>query len=169
MILIEPTIQARFGRSLRQRALSAFLKQAADATGLRGDVSVLVTGDEEIRRLNRIYRGKNKATDVLSFPASEPVKGPSVVAGDLAISAETAARQAEEMGHPLAMELQILVLHGVLHLGGYDHENDQGQMERKEAALRWRFGLRAGLIERAGPSSKAAASTRVPARQRSRP
>ena len=135
MILIEPTIQARFGRSLRQRALSAFLKEAAGAVGLDGDVSVLVTSDEEIRRLNRIYRGKNKPTDVLSFPAPAPVHGHEHMAGDLAISAETAARQAAEIGHPLAMELQILLLHGLLHLGGYDHEADQGQMERKEAAI----------------------------------
>ncbi len=72
------------------------------------------------------------------------------MAGDLAVSVETAARQAEEFGHPLATELQILVLHGLLHLGGYDHETDEGQMARREAALRRRLGLRAGLIERAG-------------------
>ncbi len=166
MILIEPTIQAKYGRSLRQRALSAFLKEAAGAVELNGDVSVLVTSDEEIRRLNRIYRGKNKATDVLSFPAAEPLNGHPGMAGDLAISAETAARQAEELGHPLATELQILVLHGLLHLAGYDHEIDQGQMARREAALRRRLGLRAGLIERAG---QAAGPGTAPARRRRRP
>ncbi len=169
MILIEPTIQARFGRDLRRRVLSAFLKQAADATGLKGEVSVLVTGDDEIKRLNRIYRGKNKATDVLSFPAPDSVNGHNKVAGDLAISAETAARQAAELGHPLAMELQILILHGVLHLGGFDHESDQGEMERKESALRWRLGLRAGLIERAGDASRQVVSKPGMARRRSQP
>jgi len=160
MILIEPTIQARFGRALRQRALTVFLREASGAAGVKGKVSVLVTGDEQIRKLNRIYRGKNKATDVLSFPAAEPVNGPRDIVGDLAISAETAARQAEDFGHPLAMEVQILMLHGLLHLSGYDHESDDGEMERKEAALRWRFGLRSGLIERAGQAAKRARARR---------
>lgn len=148
MILIEPTIQARFGRAVRRRALTAFLGQAAEAVRLRGQVSVLLTGDTEIRRLNRTFRHKDQATDVLSFPASPSLNGHAPSAGDLAISVETAARQAEEFGHPLAIELEILVLHGVLHLGGYDHESDAGEMARKETALRKRFGLRPGLIER---------------------
>ncbi len=148
MILIEPTIQARFGRAVRRRALTAFLRQAEEAMRLRGQVSVLLTGDQEIRRLNRTFRHKDQPTDVLSFPASPSLNGHAPSAGDLAISVETAARQAEEFGHPLAVELQILVLHGVLHLGGYDHESDAGEMARKEAALRKRFGLRTGLIER---------------------
>jgi probable rRNA maturation factor len=160
MILIEPTIQDRFGRALRQRALSAFLREASAAVGLRGEVSVLLTGDRRIRKLNREFRGKDKATDVLSFPAAAPMNGHGGIAGDLAVSVETAARQAEEHGHPLATELQILVLHGLLHLGGYDHETDKGQMARKEAALRRRFGLRAGLIERAGNASKRASRRR---------
>ncbi len=148
MILIEPTIQARFGRAVRRRALTAFLRQATEALKLDGEASVLLTGDTEIRRLNRKFRHKDQATDVLSFPAAAPVNGHRRAAGDLAISVETAARQAEEFGHPLDNELQILVLHGLLHLGGYDHESDKGRMARKEATLRRRFGLRAGLIER---------------------
>ena len=148
MILIEPTIQARFGRAVRQRALAVFLKEAAHALGLAGEVSVLLTGDEHIRKLNRVYRGKNKATDVLSFPAADPSNGHAPVAGDLAISVETALRQAADFGHPLATEVQVLILHGLLHLGGYDHDADEGQMARKEAALRKRFGLEWGLIER---------------------
>jgi probable rRNA maturation factor len=171
MILIEPTIQARYSRSLRQRALAAFLKKASEAAGFRGDVCVLLTGDEQIRRLNREFRRRDEATDVLSFPAAPhkptgDLYGPPAVAGDLAVSVETAARQAEEFGHPLGTELQILVLHGVLHLGGYDHESDKGQMARKEAALRRRFGLGAGLIER---SRLARAPKRAAARTRSRP
>jgi probable rRNA maturation factor len=160
MILIEPTIQARFGRALRQRALAVFLKNAAAAVGLAAEVSVLLTGDEQIRRLNRIYRGKNKATDVLSFPAAGPQNGHVHLAGDLAISVETALRQAAEFGHPLATEVQILVLHGVLHLSGYDHETDEGQMADKEAALRRRFDLGPGLIERAGRPAGRAKSSR---------
>lgn len=155
MILIEAPIQAKFGRALRQRALDVFLREAAQAAKLKGDVSVLLTGDAEIRRLNREFRHKDKATDVLSFPVVHhrehrgrgDVRGADL-AGDLAISVETAARQAEEAGHSLFVELQILLLHGVLHLAGYDHETDSGMMARKEAALRKRFGLEMGLIER---------------------
>ncbi|MGB9032004.1 MAG: rRNA maturation RNase YbeY, partial [Acidobacteriaceae bacterium] len=87
-------------------------------------------------------------TDVLSFPAPESLNGHRPPAGDIAISVETAARQAGEFEHPLATELQILALHGLLHLGGFDHESDNGRMARKETALRRRFGLAASLIER---------------------
>jgi len=148
MILIEPTIQVRFGRALRPRVLAAFLKHASESARLAGDVDVLLTSDAHLRRLNREFRGKDRPTDVLSFPAPESLNGHRRVAGDLAISVETAARQAEERGHALATELEILVLHGLLHLAGYDHETDQGRMARKEAALRRRFGLTEGLIER---------------------
>jgi probable rRNA maturation factor len=86
------------------------------------------------------------------------------MAGDIAISVETAARQADEFEHPLATELQVLVLHGLLHLGGYDHEADEGQMARKETALRRRFGLAASLIER---SSKPVQNG--PVRKKARP
>lgn len=165
MILIEPPIEAKFGRALRRRALAAFLAEAAQAAKLRGDVSVLLAGDARIRRLNREFRHKDQPTDVLSFPAAQTTKG-HPIAGDLAISVETAARQALETGHSLAVELQILVLHGVLHLAGYDHEADAGQMARREAALRRRFGLAHGLIERAampqGPAKKQSRRSRRP-------
>lgn len=148
MIQTDPDIRAHFGRRLRVRTLAAFLEQAAAAAGLRGEVSVLLTGDEQIRALNRAWRRKNKSTDVLSFPAP-PLDGPGErMAGDLAVSVETAARQAAEIGHTLAIELQVLLLHGALHLAGYDHEADTGQMARKEARLRKKLGLQAGLIER---------------------
>jgi len=155
MILIEPTIQARFGRQLRLRTLSGFLECAAAAAKLRGEVSVLLTGDSQIRRLNRRFRRKDKPTDVLSFPALE-LPGEQALAGDLAISVQTAARQAEDLGHALSVELQILILHGLLHLAGYDHEQDSGQMARREATLRRRLGLSQGLIERttAGPTKR---------------
>ncbi len=166
MILIEPTIKTKFGRALRTRALGLFLEEAAVAVRLPGAVSVLLTSDAEIRRLNREFRHKDKATDVLSFPAihhrghrgrnTDRLGEVPEISGDLAISVETAARQAEEFGHALATELQILVLHGLLHLGGFDHETDDGGMARKEARLRRKFGLAAGLIERSGTEFGAA-------------
>jgi probable rRNA maturation factor len=108
---------------------------------------VLLTTDESIRRLNRQFRGRNKATDVLSFPAglSPAIK----IAGDLAISVPTARRQALECGHSLATEIKILMLHGLLHLAGYDHETDEGEMARREQKLRTKLRLPSGLIERA--------------------
>ena len=152
MILIDPAIQTTFGRTLRRRELTAFLREAQQSAGLRGSVSLLLTGDDHIRQLNRDFRRKNKPTDVLSFPAPEiPGLKPglkSAPVGDLAISVETAARQADGLGHPLASELKILTLHGLLHLAGYDHETDSGEMARKEALLRKRLGLASGLIER---------------------
>lgn len=154
MILIEPAIEAKFGRAVRRRALTAFLAQAAAAVRLEGEISVLLTTDKNIRRLNRAFRHKDKSTDVLSFPAPEGIDGPACTAGDLAISVETAARQAGEAEHALYAELEVLLLHGLLHLAGYDHEADEGQMARREAALRRRFGLSAGLIERTAAGSK---------------
>jgi probable rRNA maturation factor len=159
MIQTEPAIQAIFGRTLQRRALAAFLAQASEAVRLKGDVSVLLTTDAEIRRLNRTFRHKNKATDVLSFPAPAAVPAQPHSAGDLAISVETAQRQAADCGHALFVELQVLLLHGVLHLAGYDHENDTGQMARKEAALRRQFGLSAGLIERSSRAGQPRAAT----------
>jgi len=110
---------------------------------------VLLTSDAAIRRLNRRFRGKNKATDVLSFPA-EAGFGAEKIAGDLAISVPTARRQGTACGHSLATELKVLILHGLLHLAGYDHESDSGRMARRERLLRGRLGLPMGLIERAG-------------------
>lgn len=124
--------------------LTRYLREAQSAVGLKGEVCVLLTTDEGIRRLNRRFRKKNKATDVLSFPA-EPGFG---LAGDLAVSVETAARQAAEQGHRLSVELRVLMLHGLLHLAGFDHEADEGEMARKERRLRERLGLPLGLIER---------------------
>ena len=154
MIVIEPSIRAQFGRSaFTKRELEAFLAEAARVAGLEGSISVLLAGDVEIRRLNKEFRGKDKATDVLSFPAGDGV-GRRRVAGDLAISVETAAREAPQRGHTLDLELRVLLLHGVLHLAGMDHETDSGEMARKEERLRKRLGLekrglRQGLIARA--------------------
>jgi probable rRNA maturation factor len=148
MIVYEPAVDRKLPRAARprRRELARFLRRVIDATGLAGEVSVLLTGDEEIRALNRKYRQKDKATDVLSFPAAEMAEG---VAGDLVISLETALMQAEERGHTLEMEIKVLLLHGLLHLAGYDHESDNATMHRKEARLRRELGLTAGLIQRA--------------------
>ena len=126
--------------------LARYLREAQAAVGLRGEVSVLLTTDAGIRGLNKRFRKKDKATDVLSFLV-EPGFG---LAGDLAISVETAVRQAAEQGHRLSVELRVLMLHGLLHLAGHDHERDDGEMARKERRLRAKLGLPQGLIERAG-------------------
>ncbi|HEX3435557.1 MAG TPA: rRNA maturation RNase YbeY [Pseudacidobacterium sp.] len=129
------------------RELRGFLRKAKAAVGLHGEVSVLLATDSSIRILNRDFRKKDKATDVLSFPADAAHPDPKV-SGDLAISLDTARRQAEEQGHSLQMELKVLLLHGVLHLAGLDHESDTGQMARKESALRKQLDLPTGLIQR---------------------
>lgn len=131
----------------RRRRLAQFLSLAIQAAGLQGEVSVLLTGDRRMRALNRKFRHRDRPTDVLSFPAA-PEFAAAGFAGDLAISLETAARQAAERGHPLEAEIEILILHGLLHLAGYDHESDFGQMARRERALRKRLSLPLGLIER---------------------
>ena len=99
------------------------------------EVSVTITNDRRLHELNRRYRGKNKPTDVLSFPYDEP-EGPI---GDVVISVDRAAAQALEKGHGLQRELEILVLHGSLHVCGFDHETDNGEMDRIEQRLRRRL------------------------------
>ena len=132
--------------TVNKPALARFLKRAQLAVGLTGEVNILITSDAEIKRLNRTFRGKNKPTDILSFPA--PAEVPEL-AGDLAVSIDTAARQADQYEHTLETEVRILILHGLLHLAGEDHETDQGEMAAREATLRRRFKLPATLIERA--------------------
>ena len=145
---------------LSPSGLGRFLRAAQKAVGLPGSVDVLLADDATLRRLNRTFRGKNKATDVLSFPAGATTvffggpDGPEL-AGDLAISLETAARQAEQYGHSLRDEVRVLLLHGVLHLAGFDHEMDSGEMAAREAELRRKLGLGTSLIARAnGPRGK---------------
>ena len=106
-------------------------------------MTVAIVSDARVRALNRKFRKKDRATDVLSFPSEEPG-----YLGDVVISSGIAARQARAAGHPLATELRVLALHGLLHLLGYDHERDDGQMARLERRLRRVGGLREGLIER---------------------
>jgi probable rRNA maturation factor len=123
--------------------LARWLASVAPARA-RGTVTVALVPDARVRALNRRYRRKDRPTDVLSFPADEPGE-----LGDVVISLGVARRQAGTAGHALGTELRVLALHGLLHLLGYDHERDDGQMARLERRLRRKGGLREGLIERA--------------------
>ena len=147
MIVIEAVRGKAHVSVLGKRELNRFLDGVAKTLGLTGEFSVLLTGDERLRELNLQFRGMDKATDVLSFPPL-PEAANGGHGGDLAISLETAAVQAKEHGHPLQMEVKVLILHGLLHLAGYDHERDRGQMRRRETLLRKRFALPLGLVER---------------------
>jgi probable rRNA maturation factor len=138
------TVEIVAGDGARATGLGAWLQSVAPARA-RGVVTVALVSDARVRALNRRYRRKDGATDVLSFPAGEPG-----VLGDIVIARGVARRQAVAAGHPLATELRVLALHGLLHLLGYDHERDDGHMARLELRLRRKGGLREGLIERAG-------------------
>jgi probable rRNA maturation factor len=134
---------------LSASALERFVLRARRLIHLNGSVNVLVTNNSELRALNQRFRGADKATDVLSFPAAEE-DGSKVrrSAGEVAISADIARENARRLGHSAANEVKILALHGILHLAGFDHEHDHGEMARKEKQLRQRLKLEAGLIER---------------------
>jgi probable rRNA maturation factor len=155
MIVIEAARAKRLpaASALGKRDLNRFLVKATEALGLAGEFSVLLTGDEDLRAMNLQFRGLDKPTDVLSFPAL-PEAANCGQGGDLAISLDTAAIQAVDHGHTLQMEVKILILHGLLHLAGYDHERDQGQMRRRESRLRKQFALPAGLVERSQPARR---------------
>jgi len=145
---------------LSEMALARFVVRARRAAGLHGSVNVLVSGSRKLRALNFRFRGKDKPTDVLSFaPLPGLVSG---LAGDIAISAEIAAQNARHLGHSAAQEIKILVLHGILHLAGYDHESDRGTMARKEVRLRKSLGLPSGLIERSGLRASSGRSGKEP-------
>jgi probable rRNA maturation factor len=103
-------------------------------------VGVRFAGDRAVRRLNREFRGKDKPTDVLSFPGEESPEGRHL--GDIVISIPTAERQAASRGAALEDEVRLLLIHGVLHCLGHDHETDQGEMDRLEARLRRRWWKR---------------------------
>ncbi|MFQ5926099.1 MAG: rRNA maturation RNase YbeY [Terriglobia bacterium] len=135
----------------RQRKVSFSAKKLqklaytlAEAVGIAPEsFTVALVSDDQIRALNQRFRGHPSATDVLSFPAHRR-RHRSVrngYLGDVVISLETAKRQARQRRHSLGTELGLLMLHGVLHLLGYDHEADQGRMNRRERGLRRRLGL----------------------------
>jgi probable rRNA maturation factor len=112
---------------------------------LQAEFTCLITTDAELQRLNRQFRGKDYATDVLSFPGSN----------ELVISYRRAKAQAREFGHSVPDEIRVLMLHGVLHLLGMDHVTDSGQMARRESVWRRKLGLPDGLISRATARVKA--------------
>jgi probable rRNA maturation factor len=131
---------------LRQRALERFARKLQQDVARGRAFDCLITGDSEMRRLNRAFRGKDESTDVLSFPAASNWRASRL--GDLAISAARARAQAKEFGHDAEDEVRVLMLHGVLHLMGFDHETDRGEMARAEKRWRTRLVLPDGLIER---------------------
>jgi probable rRNA maturation factor len=149
-------LERRKTKELNRLALARFANKAQRAAGLGCEVNILLTGDAEMRRLNRQFRGKDMPTDVLSFPTHAPAAG----GGDIAISMAAARTQAAACGHTLLTEIKVLMLHGMLHLAGHDHERDRGQMLRLEQKLRAELHLAEGLIERTLPERSA---TRKPA------
>jgi probable rRNA maturation factor len=142
----------------RRRALSShaddilrFARRARLAVGIKGTVSILVSSNECMQAMNRHFRHKDKPTDVLSFPASDHVRG--LHAGDIAISGDIAVANAHALGHSASSEVKILVLHGMLHLAGFDHETDTGAMATLEHKLRAALRLPGSLAERAAPNA----------------
>jgi len=133
----------RVPAGVRPRSIQFFARKLQRELAKGRPFDTLIAGDAELQRLNREYRGKDYATDVLSFPSDT-----RPFLGDLAISAARARAQARDFGHSTEDELRILMLHGVLHLTGMDHESDSGAMARVEKRWRARLGLPAGLIER---------------------
>jgi probable rRNA maturation factor len=131
-------------RGFSRRQARAFAKRLETEITHGRPFTCLIAGDAEVRRLNRDFRKDDRATDVLSFPSVQSLG----FLGDIAISWERAKSQAAEYGHPVGKEIEILMLHGVLHLLGYDHEKDRGQMARAESKWRAALGLPNGLIKR---------------------
>ena len=125
------------GKKIDTEAWSRFAVQALDAIGNPGSsATIAFVSNQRIRNLNRQFRKIDRATDVLSFPAEEETN-----LGDIAISVETAAAQAKENGLRFETEIAQLILHGLLHLSGYDHETDNGEMNRLELRLRKKLGI----------------------------
>ncbi|MCI6178734.1 MAG: rRNA maturation RNase YbeY [Campylobacter sp.] len=120
------------------------LEQIADFLGA-GDVELVFVNDDEMRKINRSQRDIDKATDVLSFPYEQVSGG---LMGSVVISTDTASRVASELGHSIECEIALLFLHGVLHILGYDHEIDGGQMRQKEKEVIEHFSLPDSLIIR---------------------
>lgn len=128
--------------ALEAPGLGTWLEAVAPARA-RGNMTVALVPDSRVKALNERYRHKNVATDVLSFEGGE-----AGFLGEVVIATGVARRQARQAGHPVQVELRVLALHGLLHLLGYDHEQDHGRMARLERRLRRKGGLREGLIER---------------------
>jgi probable rRNA maturation factor len=132
-----------------KRAITNFARMLAHRIANGRSFTCLITGDSELRRLNRAFLGCDYPTDVLSFPAFDS----SVTLGEIAISADRANAQALSLGHPHLEELRVLILHGLLHLVGMDHEHDSGEMACAERKWRAELNLPQTLIARASASS----------------
>jgi probable rRNA maturation factor len=148
--------------ALPRRRLLSFARTLSAEVAAGRSFTILLTGDADLRAWNRQFLGHDYPTDVLSFPQESPNQS----VGEIAISVDRAAEQAAGHGHSLEAEIQVLMLHGVLHLIGMDHERDSGQMKRAERKWRRAFGLGEGLIERAarGPRRQSRASARTTSR-----
>jgi probable rRNA maturation factor len=149
---LEVIVTDVLGRRRRDPGVGAWLRRAAPGRAA-GTMGLVLASDSAVRRLNRRFAGADRATDVLSFPSD--ARGPARVArpgsylGDVVVATGVSRRQARAAGHGWATELRILALHGLLHLLGYDHATDRGEMARLERALRRRAGVAEALIERA--------------------
>ena len=148
MVIFDPPITGVSNSSVSAAQLQRFARRAQKLAEVQGEVDILIATNKRLRELNRRFRRKDKPTDVLSFPR------PS--GGDIAISAQIALENAQRYGHSLAIELKILVLHGMLHLAGYDHESDNGRMARAESRLRSQLKLPVSLIDRTHSSGRSA-------------
>jgi len=126
-------------------ALEAFAQDLKERVAAGREFCCLISNDGHLRELNREFRAKDVPTDVLSFPSGEPAG----YLGDIAVSLQRARAQAKEFGHHVETEIRILLLHGLLHLNGMDHEADRGEMAETERRWRLELGLPASLIERA--------------------
>ena len=134
-----------------KRRLTTFARRLRDQVASGRGFLCLITGDEDLRGWNHQFLDKDRATDVLSFPSPEP----DGFLGEIAVSVDRAQEQAIEFGHTLEDEIEVLMLHGVLHLMGMDHERDRGRMRRTETQWRKALGLPGGLIERTdGPGGR---------------
>lgn len=156
--MVELMVEA--GPEVGPDALTADVERLLALLGLaESELSLVLCDDAFIHPLNRDWRGVDRPTDVLSFPQEEPdapgvFAEPPPVLGDVVVSTETAARQAAELGHPLEVEVRALVVHGLLHLLGHDHEDDEDaatRMRVEEARLLRAIGVEAAaaLVERA--------------------
>jgi probable rRNA maturation factor len=126
------------------REVAAFVRRVGREVGRGREFAVVVASDAALRQANTRFRGKRSSTDVLSFPDGEQGR-----LGDILISAHRAQHQAQQYGHRVEDELKLLILHGLLHLIGYDHESDHGKMRRTERRWRRKYGLEPALTERA--------------------
>jgi probable rRNA maturation factor len=138
--------------------LQRFARRAQELAGVKGEVAILITSRRKMQALNRSFRKKDKPTDVLSFPRPQ--------GGDIALCAEIARQNAGRLGHSFTEEIKVLVLHGMLHLAGYDHESDRGEMAAKEARLRARLKLPVALIQRHQPRGAAHNTVEISVRRR---